>query len=113
MALINNNVNEMVTHSIPLICDDAGQGCVEVIFTHIFPVQHDAHPFGCHSSHGVVVVPKQRNANHWHTVVHGFIDAVQAAMTQEGPCFGMTLRKKMAEGCYLQLTSVLSISLLL
>lgn len=103
--MINNHVRERATHSIPLICDDAGQGCVQVVFTHVFPVQHDPHPFSRDSSHGVIMVPKQRNTNHWHTVVHGLIDAVQAAVTQEGPCVGMTLKKD--NSCYL--TSVLFI----
>lgn len=65
-------------------------------------MQHDAHTFSCHSGHGVVVVPKQRNTHHWNAMIHGLIDAVQATMTQEGPGVGMTLRKKWVRDVTLQ-----------
>lgn len=65
-------------------------------------MQHDAHTFSCHSGHGVIVVPEQRNTHHWNAVIHGLIDAVQATMTQKGPGVGMTLRKKWVKDVTLQ-----------
>lgn len=101
--------------TLPLIWDDAAQGRVEVFLTHGFPVQHDAHTFSCHSGHGVVVVPEQRNTHHWNAVIHGLIDAVQATMTQKGPGVGMTLRKKWVKDVtfiYVKRTELLFMSVL-
>lgn len=69
----------------PAVRDDAGQGCEEVVLGHVLPVQHDAHAFGRHASHAVVVVAEQGHAHHRHAVVHGLVDTVEAAVAQEGP----------------------------
>lgn len=68
----------------PAVRDDAGQGLVELVLGHVLPVQHDAHAFGLHASHAVVVVPEEGHAHHRYAVIHGFVDAVEAAVAQEG-----------------------------
>lgn len=75
----------------------------------MFPVQHDSHPFSCHAGHGVVVVPKQRNAHHRNAVVHGLVDAVQATVAQEGPCVGVTCRRRMGQSCLFCLVIILKL----
>lgn len=68
----------------PGVGDDAGQGLVQLVLRHVLPVQHDAHAFGLHAGHAVVVVAKEGNTYHWHTMIHGLVDAIEAAVAQEG-----------------------------
>lgn len=68
----------------PAVRDDAGQGLVELVLAHVLPVQHDAHAFGLYTGHAVVVVTEEGHTYHWHTVIHGLVDAIEAPVAQEG-----------------------------
>lgn len=78
---------------LPAVCEDAGQGPVEVVLCHVLPVQHDAHAFGLHAGHAVIVVPKEGYAHHRHAVIHGLVDAVEATVAQEGPHVCMACKR--------------------
>ena len=69
----------------------------QLLLRHALPVQHEAHALGRHARHGVVVVAKQGHAHHRHAVVHGLVDAVQAAVAQEGPRVGVACRGQQRE----------------
>lgn len=91
MRVLNNALYSfytgiLYTHELPFVCNDINHGSIKVILTHSFPLKHYAHAFGLNSCHGVIVISKQRNTHHGHTVIHGLIDAVQAPVAQEGPC---------------------------
>lgn len=71
---------------VPAVRDDVKHGCVKILLAHFLPLQHDAHAFGLHSCHGVVMIAEEGHSNDGHAMVHGLVDAVQAAVAQERPC---------------------------
>lgn len=70
---------------VPAVCDDIKHGCVKILLAHFLPLQHDAHAFGLDSCHGVIVIAEEGHSDDGHAVVHGLVDAVQTAVTQECP----------------------------
>lgn len=71
---------------LPGVFDDAGQSIKEIVLCHVLPVQHDTHPFGCNTSHGVIMVSKKGHTHNGYSMIHGLVDAVQAPMAQKSPC---------------------------
>lgn len=95
----------------PAVRDDAGQGLVQLILSHVLPVQHDAHAFGLDAGHAVVVVTEEGHAYHWHAVIHGLIDAIEAPVAQEGSDVGVACGAAWKRPCYLLIIHFLSIGM--